>query len=149
MVIMFSVDVDGLRTTEEGLFKLKSSTAKSVTRRGIKHALEPMRALAQNYAKRTRRTGELEESITISSKVHRSHTKSKINDLEMYMGPYGGAKSIVREFGSLTQSATPYMRPAWDAEALPTLKRFSTYMGDAVRKSVARHEAKIARLAKK
>jgi len=65
------------------------------------------------------------------------------------MGPGGGAKTIINEFGSINQPARPYMRPAWDAQSAPTLKRFARHMAVAVAKSVKRHEAKMARLAKK
>lgn len=145
---MFKVDVEGLGSVEEGLFKLKGSTAKSVTRRGMKMALEPMRQLAEDLAP-IGATRDLSESIKISSRVSRSHRSAQKSDLEMYMGPGGGTKSIVQEFGSYNQSGTPFMRPAWDAESRATLARFVKYMRVQVPKSVARHERKVARDLKK
>lgn len=144
---MYKVHVEGLGSVEEGLFKLKSSTAKSVTRKGMKMALEPMRQLAEDLAPDL--TGELADSIKVSSRIHRKHRSAKKNDLEMYMGPGGGAKAVVQEFGSYKESGKPYMRPAWDTEAHPTLNRFVKFMRAEVTRSVARHERKVARDLKK
>lgn len=140
---MYKAKVEGLRSVEDGLFKLKASTAKSVTRKGMKYALEEMRQMAEDLA--PKKTRELADSIKISSKVISRHRSSKRSDLEMYMGPGAGVKGVVSEFGSYKDDGTPYMRPAWDAKSRSSLDKFVSFMKVNVQKSVARHEAKIKR----
>lgn len=141
--MVFKVKVEGMKSVEEGLFKLKPSTAKSVTKRGMKKSLEPMREMAEDLA--PKKTLELSDSIKISSKVTRAHRGDQKSDVEMYMGPGAGTKGVVQEFGSIDQDGTPYMRPAWDAKHRSTLSSFVDFMRGAVKKSVARHEAKLKR----
>lgn len=144
---MLTAKIEGLRSVENGLYALKSSTAKSLTRRNMKKALTPMAEMAQGLA--PVKTGELAQSIHVSSRIHRRHRGAQRDALEMYMGPGGGTKSITQEFGSEKNPPHPYMRPAWDAKKLSTFNEFARLMTHAVARALARHDAKMRRAAKK
>ena len=66
---------------------------------------------------------------------------------EAYMGPEKGSKrlaikSVVQEFGSSRQSAQPYMRPAFDAEAANVINRVGDELSAEISKSVRRARAR-------
>jgi HK97 gp10 family phage protein len=73
--------------------------------------------------------------------------------VELYMGPAAARnrneaiKAIAQEFGTSFHGPHPYMRPAFDAEAMPTLDRLKRELWEEVQKAVARAERKAARAA--
>lgn len=139
-----TVKTVGFADLERELYKLKGSTAKSNTRKAMKAALEPMAEMARQGA--PVKGGDLRESIAVTSRV--KPRQSKQSDLEMYMGPGRNPQAITQEFGTFFHAAHPYMRPAWEAEKMPTLDRFGGFMWDNVSKAVARAERKAARARK-
>lgn len=54
------------------------------------------------------------------------------------MGPSGLPQGITEEFGTVNQTAHPFMRNTWDEEAMPTLDRMGAFLGDEVMKAVGR-----------
>ncbi len=71
---------------------------------------------------------------------------------EAFIGPEKGrrrlaVKATVQEFGSRKQSAQPYMRPAFDAEAENVIKRIGTELSREIDKSVTRARARAAKKA--
>ena len=138
---MMKIKLQGMKELEENLFKMKSSTAKSNVRAAMKQAMEPMARAAR--AKAPVLTGGLQEGISITSRG-RPPAPGK-SSVEMLMGPKGGAKSIVSEFGSFKDVAQPYMRPAWDGGNLRMLDEFGALLFSRVEDSLARSAAKAAR----
>lgn len=136
-----TVKLVGMKELEKQLFKLKSSTAKSNTRKAMKDALEPIARAARLNAPVL--SGELQESVEVTSRV--SPRQNKKSDLEMYMGPGRNPQAIIQEFGSFKEPAQPYMRPAWEAGKKGALDDFGAFMWDNVTKAVARAERKAAR----
>jgi hypothetical protein len=67
----------------------------------------------------------------------------------MYVGPGQLPQAHLNEFGSRNNTAAPFMRPAFDAEAGGALDHIKSRMGEEIEKSAKRLAAKIARLAKK
>lgn len=65
---------------------------------------------------------------------------------EVFLGPVratkkNSIKAIAQEFGSVNHPAHPYMRPAFDVEAIPTLKRLEGHLKTEIAKSVSRARA--------
>ena len=122
------VRVQGLRELDQALAGLKLSTARNVGRRSLREALEPMaEAARQNVAQD--RTGELRESIGITSGRPKGKGYRRVNRIEVHMGPGQQPQGIQEEFGNRKQTPRPFMRPAWDAEKEAAL--------DAVKASLA------------
>jgi HK97 gp10 family phage protein len=73
--------------------------------------------------------------------------------VELYMGPAKAEtkdeaiKAVAQEFGTSRHGPQPYMRPAFDAEAMPTLDRLKDELWTEVTKAVARAERRAARAA--
>jgi hypothetical protein len=91
----------------------------------LRLSLEPMRDTARYLAPDDPLTGppwDLGESIEISSR-QRSGPAKRDRALgqysaRAYMGPtkYGYPQAMMQEFGTLNHVATPYMRPAYEAD---------------------------------
>lgn len=88
-------------------------------------SLEPMRDTARYLAPDDPLTGppwNLPTSIEVSSRqrsgrARRDRALGRF-DARAYMGPtkYGYPQAMMQEFGTINMVATPYMRPAYDAE---------------------------------
>lgn len=73
---------------------------------------------------------------------------------EVYLGPVrsnkkNSIKAIVQEFGSSKQAPQPYMRPAFDSEALGVVNRIKGELNTEIGKSVRRVRARALRRASK
>lgn len=146
------VDVKGLKELEQALMELPRSTAKGTVRRAAKKALQPMADKAASIAPDDPATGseDLHRSIEVSHRTTWKAQKAGRDEVKMFMGPNPKkmkryASALVNEFGSFKMSAQPYMRPAWDAEAMPTLDRLKDALWAEVKKSVARRRKRIAK----
>lgn len=137
---MMTIRTVGFKELEDNLFRMKSSTAKSAVRASMKEAFEPMARDAR--AKAPVLTGGLKEDIDVTSRGRPPAPKN--SPVEMLMGPKGGAKSIVSEFGSFKDVAQPYMRPAWDGGNMRMLDEFGALLFARVEKSLARSARKAA-----
>jgi HK97 gp10 family phage protein len=94
-------------------------------------ALEPMRDTAVYLAPDDPLTGppwDLKSSIKISTKKRGVKAFERLGSAIAYMGPTreGYPQAIMQEFGTINHVATPYMRPAYEADkgkALEIIKR--------------------------
>lgn len=129
-----TVKTQGFKELEQNLFKLKTATAKSAVRYGMREALEPVARMARQLAPVDQ--GDLSESIDISGTARPPERKQ--SDLEMYMGPGRHPQAITQEFGTFKEPPQPFMRPAWDAESEATLDRFSVFLWDRVTRAINR-----------
>jgi HK97 gp10 family phage protein len=157
-----TVRVEGFRELQEALSELPKATSKNTVRRAMTKALTPLKnqaaALAPNLS------GELSDSLAVSNKlsgrqqaVHKADIGAQtVQTAEgfrstpqtvvfMFVGPKGSAKSIVQEFGSVNQSPHPYMRPAWDSNAMPMLNSIADDLWSEIEKSRARLARKAAK----
>lgn len=145
-----TVRLEGLSELRDALRSLKDATAKNVMRRVLKKAGEPiadhMRSLVPTDS------GDLKESITVSTQLskaqRRKAQKEGANDVEVYVGPGAGVQSLYShlvEFGSSTQSAQPYARPAFDAGAARALERIKDDLKVEIDKAAARAARKAAK----
>ena len=128
------------------LFQLKTATAKSLTRRTMFKALQPVKVFAKHKA--PERSGELSDKIEISTRA--KPRASKRSDIEIYVGPDRSARQAVpQEFGTISHGANPYLRPAWDAKKFEVLVNFQEGLWDQLYRAIERQERKIAREAAK
>lgn len=84
-------------------------------------ALEPMAETARHLAPNDPLTGppwDLKSSITVSTKRRGGKAFERLSAASAYMGPtrYGYPQAVFQEFGTIKMVATPYMRPAFDAD---------------------------------
>jgi HK97 gp10 family phage protein len=94
-------------------------------------ALTPMRDTARYLAPDDPLTGppwNLPTSIEVSTRQRTGRSKSDRAlgkyDARAYMGPtkYGYPQAMFQEFGTIKMVATPYMRPAYDADKTKALE---------------------------
>lgn len=108
------VKVEGLRELERALSDLKVSTARNVGRRTLKQALEPMAEAARRNVAQDR-TGELRQSIGVTTGRPKGRGYRRKDRIEAHMGPGQQPQGIQEEFGNRKQAPRPFMRAAWDA----------------------------------
>lgn len=153
MAAPFRVKVEGFRDTEKALTALGKTLAKAALRRTLIRAGEPIRSHAELLAPRD--FGYLASHILIGrplnkterSKVRRAGNKSTV---EIHIGPQSGTRSgIKQEFGTVFVRPHPFMRPAWDANKMRSLKLIQSELTVEIEKTAKRAERKARRLARK
>lgn len=145
------ITTTGFKELEAALAELKkTATAKAVMRRSLKKAAQPM-ADAANAAAPTGPTGAYAQSFKYSTKlskrqsgIHRKMFKSDKATVEGFVGTSDPA-GVQQEFGNVNHGPQPALRPAWDAEAQPTLDRIGTEMWADLAKTAARAAKKAAK----
>lgn len=143
------VKITGLRELETALSDLKRATAKNVARKVLLAAGKEMMEAGHANAP-LGPTGNLKGSYAIGTKLTRRQSKmnKKQSGVEVYVGPNDPA-AVQTEFGNAHQAAEPHLRPAFDAEAMPTLERIRDGLGVEIAKAVERSARKAARAARK
>ncbi|SOC21970.1 HK97-gp10 family putative phage morphogenesis protein [Rhodobacter maris] len=165
--------IEGLADLERALDNLSKSVGRSVLRRSLRKAAEPMAERARALA--PVKTGKLRESIKFGSllngsqrKLHRKLTLEERTAIELFLGPSyvkgsGGRVGHLVEFGTAPHGngglfagtlhpgtpPRPFMRPAFDAEAGPTIARLKPILWAEIEKAAARAARKAARAAAK
>lgn len=172
----FTVAVEGFADLEKALADLPKSLSRNTMRRALLQAGQPVADRAKEIVRK--RTGDLEKSITVSTKAKnvagsaayhatlsdggskseaaialRSATKSAKSaapDIEVYIGPSGKIRyaSLV-EFGSVHARPFPYMRPAWAELQGSVLENIKTFLAVEIDKTVKRVARKAAKLARR
>ena len=164
-----TVRVDGLRDLDRALGELSKRTAKSVTRRTLVTALEPMADAARQSA--PTRYFDLVRSITVTTKAPKGGDAGRAAFAEVlrgggsreearaalkaaknggafaqaFMGPGRHPQAIFQEFGTGHHPPHAYMRPAFDAEKAGTVERVKAELRKAIDKAVARAARRAAR----
>jgi HK97 gp10 family phage protein len=128
----------------------KTATKKAVMRRSLKKAAQPMADMAQSAAPVL--SGTLQESVSVGTKLskrqsalHRKMFKNDKAAVEMFMGAGALSSSTQQEFGNSHNAPQPFMRPAWDAEAKPTIDRIGAEMWADLKKTAERAAKKAAK----
>lgn len=156
-----TVKVEGLKELDVALGFLPKSIGKSVLKRTLVKAAEPIKDAARAYAPHD--TGNLQNSIEVSSRIKNTVGKAEyaaamrgglgigaarqaLRDArrmagpasfaEMYVGPARG-KGVIRyahlqEFGTRKMPAHPYMRPAWDGNKDRALAIIKAELGNQI-----------------
>lgn len=108
---------------------------------------------SQAYAAAMRAGGTKAEAVQALRNARRANGVGE-TFAEAFLGPVrsnkrNSIKAIAQEFGSVNHPAQPYMRPAFDSEAQPTLYRVRGFLEAELAKSVRRARARAARKASK
>lgn len=149
-----TVKTTGFKDLERALMQIeKASTAKGVMRRALKKAAQPIADKAEAMAPEDK--GTLKASVAVGTKLSRRqkrlHRKMFKNDkatVEMFVGAGPLSSAHNQEFGNEHNAPQPFMRPAWDAEAQPTLDRLGKEMWSEIEKQAKRAAKKAAKAAK-
>lgn len=81
----------------------------------------------------------------------RRENATSVSAVTLYMGPAKAKdrdeaiKALAQEFGTSFHAPQPYMRPAFDAQARPTIERLKVELKAEIDKAVARAARKAAR----
>ena len=144
---MTSASFEGGRDMEALLMRIATGTARGAGRRALRKAALPMAALMQANAPRL--SGDLAESITVTSKLSRSQgagNRRMFPDLRstvvMHIGPGTNPQAITQEFGTSFHAPQPFVRPAWDADHRALLERLKTELWEEIRKTISRAAAR-------
>lgn len=139
------VRVDGLRELKEALEELPKATSTNVLKRALTKAAEPIETMAAAHAPML--TGHLKRSFNIGTKLSRrqSSLNQKQSKVELYVGPGPLVQAITQEFGTKTNRAQPFMRPAWDSQKNTALGLIKTNLADEIEKARARLAKKTAK----
>ena len=145
-----SIKLEGFKELDAALAELSKAAGKSVLRRSLKKAAEPMAVLASSLAPRGP-TGNLSASVNYGTKLtkrqaglHRKMFRDDKASVEGFVGANDPA-AVPQEFGTVDHGPQPFMRPAWDQDAMPLLDRLGQELAVEVEKSVKRARAKAAR----
>ena len=142
-----TVKIEGLRELDRALGQLPKAVAKSMGRQVLRDAAEPMARAARQLAPRDEY--HLYESIDVSTRLNRRqramHRETAAETFsEMFVGTNNPA-GVQQEFGNERHAAQPFMRPAWDAEKMPTLERISNSLWLRIEQAAARVARKAAK----
>lgn len=145
-----SIKLEGFKALDDALAELSQAAGKSVLRRSLKKAAEPMAALAESLAPRGP-TGNLATSVGYGTKLtkrqaklHRKMFRDDKASVEGFVGANDPA-AVPQEFGTVGHGPQPFMRPAFDQDVMPLLDRLGAELAVEVEKSVKRARAKAAR----
>jgi HK97 gp10 family phage protein len=151
-----TVKLEGFEGLERNLAQLeKLATRRSVARRALKQAAQPMADLAQSLAPVAR--GNLAQSVIVGAKLdgrqqglHRRMFASDRTNVELFVGPSyllggGGRHGHLQEFGTVHHAPQPFMRPAWDQDHKALLQRLGQLMAAEIDKAVTRAARRAAR----
>ncbi len=148
-----TTELHGFRELDETFYELGKALGKGVLRRVGTAALQPMAEKARAGVRE--RSGFLKKTIRVGTTLARSQRKDARatgegprmdpqNDVRVSMGPGQDPAAITEEFGKYNQAANPFMRPAWEAEAAPTIQRVATGLWPEIEKTAARRARRMA-----
>lgn len=147
------IQLEGFAELERALLQLgKTATQKASLRRAAIKSLRPLADVAQALAPRD--TGTLAISVGVGTKLtrrqaalHRRMFRSDKAAVEVFAGAGGLAQATQMEFGNFKDAPQPFLRPAWDAEALRTLDRLKVEIWADIQRTAARQARRAARQA--
>ncbi len=147
---MITARLEGLEATVANLGDLSRAVGRSVLRRTLTAAGQPLANMAA--ARAPHRSGRLAFSIVVSTSLTRRQRRgAKVNEVEVYIGPAGGLGALnyasFEEFGTIHNVANAFMRSSWDALKAPTLELIVIGLHREVGAAAARAARRVARLA--
>lgn len=168
------VRMTGARDLDRALSNLKKAAARSVARKALTSAAEPMRVAAEAAA--PVRSGTLKAAVHVSGRTKKRsdagaaafgaalRAGQSVADarlaaraanrnaglVTMFMGVESAVgQGVLQEFGTARHAPQPFMRPAWDAHKQGALRIITDELRAEIDKAVARAARKAARDARK
>ncbi len=146
--------IEGLKELEAALHRLPRAVGKRFLRATLRKIGQPIADDAR--AKAPRDDGTLQNSIGVGSKLtkrqrslHRRMFRNDRASAEVFVGAGGVPQAHIKEFGSITNAAQPFLRPAWDAHKGQLVEQMKTELWGQIERRAKREARKAARLAKK
>lgn len=149
-----TMKITGLREMDAALGQLSKGMARNVLVRVGKKALQPMADRTNELAPDDPDTGgnDLSGSYIVGTKLNarqkRLAKKEPKDFATIYMGTNDPA-GLQQEFGNVNHAPQPHIRPAFDAEARPTIDRVADGLKPEIEKSAARARARALKKAGK
>lgn len=149
-----TVEIEGLREIDAALGKLGKATGRNVLRRVAVTRLQPMADHARSIASSFQWSGDLADSIEVSTRLagYARRLNRNRSEAEAHMGPAGRGKKAppqgsLQEFGTAHHGPQPFMRPAWDRGQDQLLDGIKADLWEEIEKAAQRAARKAARLA--
>ncbi len=158
-----AVKLTGFKEFDRALAELPKATQRNTLRRALTKAAEPvLRAMeakapvadAPYYRgkgdnRKLVQPGFTQKSLAISNSLNPSNRRDQKKEgkafAEVYVGSRRGSAAALQEFGTISQPAHPYLRPAWEETKEGALRIFSAELGKEIEKSAARLAKKQAK----
>lgn len=154
MATDFTVTLEGLEETVASMRELAASMNKTIIRRVLKEAGQPLATKASNLAPVD--LGKLAFSVVVATQLtrrHKSEQRNRESETEVYIGPAGGVGALYYashvEFGTVRTRAQPFMRPAWDSLKGESMRLIAGGLQAEVKKAADRAARRVARINKK
>lgn len=171
-MMALKVRVEGLADLERALRGLPKATGKTVLRRTLVSAADPiLKAAVANApeltgdlkiglgsgskltARQKRAAGKAATFVQVAGDGKKSYRSGPSTGVEMHVGPATTARfrrapdpaGLLNEFGTVNMPAQPFMRPAWDGNKQAALETIKTQLGDEITKAAARLAKKLAK----
>lgn len=141
-----TVKIEGLRELDRALGELPKATGRNVLRRYTKARLKPVEDMAKALVPVDE--GYLRASITTGTRLNRRQASQAKKEGPAFVEMHTGTNSrngVPREFGTFRTRATPFIRPAWDAEKDGILVGIAADLGKEIDKAAARLAKKAGR----
>ena len=143
--------IEGLKELEAAFLQLENvNQRRASARRALKKAAQPMAEEATRLAPRA--FGTLAESIVVSTvlskrqrALHRKMFRDDKAAVEMFVGAGPLSSAHNQEFGNQHNPPQPFMRPAFEGNAVGMLETLKVELWADLQKTVARAERKAAR----
>jgi HK97 gp10 family phage protein len=147
-VIGVSAKVEWLKGSDKALAEIGTKTTqKNVLIRTLKKAAKPIDDQASALAPRD--TGKLQISVITGTQLTRrqrgsAYKAGKLGVAEVHVGT-ALSRGLFQEFGTYKMPASPFMRPAWDANKDKALSIIGTELWVEIRKAGERAARKRAK----
>jgi HK97 gp10 family phage protein len=149
--VKVSVKTEGFREMDAALGEYSKATARNVLIRAGLKALAPIAATAK--AKAHRRTGDLQDSIDVATKLGKRQRRlnREPSTVEIYAGPTATdgenppPQGIWEEFGTEDHPPHAFLRPAWDGGQNEVLDAVKEELAGEIDKATARAQRKALR----
>jgi HK97 gp10 family phage protein len=145
---MVTAKVEWLKGSDKALAEIGTKTTqKNILVRTLKKAAKPIDDQASALAPRD--TGKLEISVITGTQLTRRQRSSaykagKLGVAEVHVGT-ALSRGLFQEFGTYKMPASPFMRPAWDANKEQALSIIGTELWVEIRKAGERAARKRAK----
>lgn len=127
----------GLSEMQRNLKEIPKAMGNNAQRRALVDAAEPMARKMRANAPKDQ--GDLEESVDVQTR--RPRGVDKMVGVEVFVGPSDFTGSL-QEFGTPHHPPQPFARPAFEEEAVPTIRRLHVNLIDNLTRALDRFRAR-------